>query len=158
MKKVLNLLTNKIMIKVEIIGKLDVEVKMQKKNGNKFVAFRVANTDKWIDKSTGQIIESTQWISCTLNGDGGALLPYLKRGTKVFVRGNAQFVIFSSAKTRQMEVGVNLFVREIELCGGQKENQQTAQQPQQPHQQPEQQPAKTNKKGNKQQNTDNMPF
>ena len=106
------------MIKVEIIGNLGADAQLQEKNGNKFVAFRVANTDKWVDKSTGQVIESTQWISCTLNGDGGALLPYLKRGTKVFVRGNAQFVIFSSAKTRQMEVGVNLFVREIELCGG----------------------------------------
>ena len=130
-------------LKVEIIGNLGADAQLQEKNGNKFVAFRVANTDKWIDKSTGQVIESTQWISCTLNGDGGALLPYLKKGTKVFVRGNAQFVIFSSAKTRQMEVGVNLFVREIELCDGQKENQQTAQQPQQPPQQTTQQPAYT---------------
>lgn len=137
------------MIKVEIIGNLGADAMLQEKNGNRFVSFRVANTDKWIDKSTGQVIESTQWISCTLNGDGGALLPYLKRGSKVFVRGNAQFVIFSSAKTRQMEVGVNLFVREIELCGGQKENQQTAQQPQQPPQQPTQQPEHSPSKGKK---------
>ena len=128
------------MIKVEIIGNLGADAQLQEKNGNRFVSFRVANTDKWTDKSTGQIIESTQWISCTLNGDGGALTPYLKKGSKVFVRGNAQFVIFSSAKTHQMEVGVNLFVREIELCGGQKENQQTAQQPQQSPLQAAQQP------------------
>ena len=146
------------MIKVEIIGNLGADAQLQVVNGNKFVSFRVANTDAWTDKQTGEIKKSTQWISCSLNGDGGALAPYLKKGTKVFIRGNAQFVIFSSAKTRQMEVGVNLFVREIELCGGQKENQQTAQQPQQPPQQPAQQPAKTNKKGNKQQNTDNLPF
>ena len=146
------------MIKVEIIGNLGADAMLQVVNGNKFVSFRVANTDAWTDKQTGEIKKSTQWISCSLNGDGGALLPYLKKGTKVFVRGNAQFVIFSSAKTRQMEVGVNLFVREIELCGGQKENQQTAQQPQQTPQQTAQQPQQTNKKGNKQQNTDNMPF
>ena len=143
------------MIKVEIIGNLGADAQLLEKNGNRFVSFRVANTDKWIDKSTGQVIESTQWISCTLNGDGGALLPYLKRGTKVFVRGNAQFVIFSSAKTRQMEVGVNLFVREIELCGGQKENQQ---QPAQPPQQPAQQHEKNAKKEKQKQNTDDMPF
>ena len=106
------------MIKVEIIGNLGADAMLQVVNGNKFVSFRVANTDAWTDKQTGEIKKSTQWISCSLNGDGGALLPYLKKGTKVFVRGNAQFVIFSSAKTRQMEVGVNLFVREIELCGG----------------------------------------
>lgn len=139
------------MIKVEIIGNLGADAQLQEKNGNRFVAFRVANTDKWVDKSTGQVIESTQWISCTLNGDGGALLPYLKRGAKVFVRGNAQFVVFSSAKTRQMEVGVNLFVREIELCGGAKENQQQPQQPAQQHE-------KNAKKGKQKQNTDDMSF
>lgn len=146
------------MIKVEIIGNLGADAQLQVVNGNKFVSFRVANTDAWTDKQTGEIKKSTQWISCSLNGDGGALAPYLKKGTKVFVRGNAQFVIFSSAKSRQMEVGVNLYVREIELCGGSKENEQTAQQPQQPPQQPAQQPAKANKKENKQQNTDNMAF
>ena len=87
------------MIKVEIIGNLGADAQLLEKNGNKFVAFRVANTDKWVDKSTGQVIESTQWVSCTLNGDGGALLPYLKKGTKVFVRGNALFVIIKKTKT-----------------------------------------------------------
>lgn len=142
------------MIKVEIIGNLGADAQLQVVNGNKFVSFRVANTDAWTDKQTGEIKKSTQWISCSLNGDGGALAPYLKKGTKVFVRGNAQFVIFSSAKSHQMEVGVNLFVREIELCGGQKENQQPPQQPtqqpayppQQPGQQPEHSPSKGKKK------------
>lgn len=106
------------MIKVEIIGNLGADAQLQLVNGNKFVSFRVANTDKWTDKTTGEITSSTQWISCSLNGEGGALLPYLKKGTKVFVRGNAQFIIYSSAKSHKMEVGVNLFVREIELCGG----------------------------------------
>lgn len=146
------------MIKVEIIGNLGADAMLQVVNGNKFVSFRVANTDAWTDKQTGEIKKSTQWISCSLNGDGGALLPYLKKGTKVFVRGNAQFVVFSSAKTRQMEVGVNLFVREIELCGGAKENQQQPQQPAQPPQQPAQQHEKNAKKGKQQQNVDDMPF
>ena len=146
------------MIKVEIIGNLGADAMLQVVNGNKFVSFRVANTDAWTDKQTGEIKKSTQWISCSLNGDGGALLPYLKKGTKVFVRGNAQFVVFSSAKSRQMEVGVNLYVREIELCGGSKENEQTAQQPAQPPQQPAQQHEKNAKKGKQQQNMDDMPF
>lgn len=105
------------MIKVEIIGNLGADAQLQQVNGNKFVSFRVANTDKWTDKATGEISVSTQWVSCSLNGDGGGITPYLKKGTKVFVRGNAQFVVYSSAKSRKMEVGINLFVREIELCG-----------------------------------------
>lgn len=133
------------MIKVEVIGNLGADAQLQVVNGNKFVSFRVANTDAWTDKQTGEIKKSTQWISCSLNGDGGALAPYLKKGTKVFIRGNAQFVIFSSAKSRQMEVGVNLYVREIELCGSTKESEQTTQQqavqqPQTPQQQAQPQP------------------
>ena len=123
------------MIKVEVIGNLGSDAQLQEKNGNRFVSFRVANTDQWTDKKTGEIIKTTQWISCSLNGDGGNLLPYLRKGTKIFVRGNAQIVIYSSPKTHQMEAGVNLFVREIELCGGSKEENQQQTTPLQTQQQ-----------------------
>lgn len=116
------------MIKMEIIGNLGADAQMQVYNGNKYVSFRIANTDAWTDKNTGEIKKSTQWVSCSMNGDGGNILPYLKKGTKIFVRGNAQIVVYSSPKTHQMEAGVNLFVREIELCGGSKDEDQ----PQQP--------------------------
>lgn len=119
------------MIKIEVIGNLGADAQLQMVNGNKFVSFRVANTDAWTDKQTGEIKKSTQWISCSLNGDGGALTQYLKKGAKVFVRGNAQIVIYSSPKTHQMEAGVNLFVREIELCGGSKEENQQQTPPEQ---------------------------
>ena len=127
------------MIKMEIIGNLGADAQLQVNNGNKFVSFRIANTDTWTDKRTGEIIKTTQWISCSLNGDGGNLLPYLRKGTKLFVRGNAQIVIYSSPKSHQMEAGVNLFVREIELCGGSKEENQQQTTPQQTSQQTPQQ-------------------
>lgn len=118
---------------MEIIGNLGADAQLQVYNGNKFVSFRIANTDAWTDKSTGEIKKSTQWVSCSMNGEGGNILPYLKKGTKVFVRGNAQIVVYSSPTTHQIEAGVNLFVREIELCGGSKEGTQTQQPtPQQP--------------------------
>ena len=115
------------MIKIEVIGNLGADAQLQVVNGNKFVSFRVANTDSW----------TTQWISCSLNGDGGSLLPYLKKGTKVFVRGNANMVTYSSPKSHMIEVGVNLYVREIELCGSAREEnhpQQASQQPAPPQQ------------------------
>ena len=114
---------------MEIIGNLGADAQLQVYNGNKYVSFRIANTDAWTDKSTGEIKKSTQWVSCSMNGDGGNILSYLKKGTKVFVRGNAQIVVYSSPKTHQMEAGVNLFVREIELCGGNKEKEDTQTQP-----------------------------
>ena len=123
------------MIKIEVIGNLGADAQLQVVNGNKFVSFRVANTDSWTDKVTGEIRKTTQWISCSLNGDGGSLLAYLKKGTKVFVRGNANMVTYSSPKTHQIEVGVNLYVREIELCGGKRyESRYQGHRPSRPYQ------------------------
>lgn len=112
------------MIKLEIIGNLGADAEVKVYNGNKFVSFRVAHTDKWVDQNTGVISTQTTWVSCSMNGDGGGLTPYLKKGTKVFVRGTPNFVVYSSPKTHKMETGVNLFVREVELCGGHQEQEQ----------------------------------
>lgn len=112
------------MIKMEIIGNLGADAEVKVYNGSKFVSFRVAHTDKWIDQQAGVINTQTTWVSCSLNGDGGGLTPYLKKGTKVFLRGTPNFVVYSSPKTRKMETGVNLFVREVELCGGHQEQEQ----------------------------------
>ena len=112
------------MIKMEIIGNLGADAEVKVYNGNKFVSFRVAHSDKWVDQQTGVISTQTTWVSCSLNGDGGGLTPYLKKGTKVFLRGTPNFVTYSSPKTHKFETGVNLFVREIELCGGQQEQEQ----------------------------------
>lgn len=105
------------MVKLEVIGNLGADAQLQMYNGKKFVSFRVAHTEQWIDGKTGEIIHDTIWVSCSMNGDGGNLLPYLKCGQKVYVRGTPQFGTYSSPKTHKIEVGVNLFVREIELCG-----------------------------------------
>lgn len=112
------------MIKMEIIGNLGADAEVKVYNGSKFVSFRVAHTDKWVDQQSGVISTQTTWVSCSLNGDGGGLTQYLKKGTKVFVRGTPNFVVYSSPKTRKMETGVNLFVREVELCGGHQEQEQ----------------------------------
>ena len=112
------------MIKLEVIGNLGADAEVKVYNGNKFVSFRVAHTDKWVDRQTGVISTQTTWVSCSLNGDGGGLTPYLKKGTKVFVRGTPNFVTYSSPTTHKIETGVNLFIRDIELCGGHQEQEQ----------------------------------
>lgn len=117
------------MLKLEIIGNLGADAQVQNHNGNQFVSFRVAHTDKWTDVKTGEIHYNTQWVSCALNGNGGNLLKWLKKGAKVYLRGIPNFVIFSSPKSHQMEVGVNLSVREVELCGIQQQEENKNVQP-----------------------------
>lgn len=109
------------MIRIEMIGNLGADAELKDNNGRKFVSFRLAHTDKWKNSQTGQDNVSTMWASCAINGDAHNLLPYLKKGVKVFVRGSVQLNMYSSPKTHQMECGLNIAVWEIELCGGQRD-------------------------------------
>ena len=67
------------MFKVEIIGNIGQDARVVENGGNKFVSFSVAHSKKWKDNQ-GVDHEETEWFGCTLNGDGGGLLQYLKAG------------------------------------------------------------------------------
>lgn len=105
------------MLQFTCIGNLGSDAKVQEKDGRKFVAFNVAHTDKWIDQE-GKSHETTDWVSCTVNGDGGNILPYLTTGTKVYVEGRGSVRLYSSPKDRMMKAGANINVTRIELVGG----------------------------------------
>lgn len=105
------------MFKVEVIGNLGADAEVKDGNGGKFIAFRVANTDKWTTES-GEKHESTTWIDVTMSNVDSKVLPYLKAGVRVFVRGNASLRVYSSPKLRQMVAGIQVAAMEIELCGG----------------------------------------
>lgn len=102
------------MLKLQIIGNLGGDAEVRNQDGRSYVSFRVAHTDRRT-QADGSIKETTQWVSCTLNGDGGNLLPYLKKGTKVYVSGDAECRLYNSSKDRCMKAGQNCYVRDIEL-------------------------------------------
>lgn len=114
-------------MKLQVIGNLGADATVQNHNGNQFVSFRVAHTEQWTNKQTGEVNKATTWVSCIMNGNGGGLTQYLKKGTKVYVDGNVSFNVYSSPATHQMECGVNLNVRTLELCGGKMETPTTEQ-------------------------------
>lgn len=109
---------SKAMLRIELIGNLGADAEVKVSNGDKFVAFRVANTDRWTDDD-GTKHDETQWIDCTMNNADSKIIPYLKAGQRVFVRGRARFRVYSSPKQRKMLPGVTVKVQEIELLGGQ---------------------------------------
>jgi single-strand DNA-binding protein len=106
------------MMKVLVIGNLGADAERKETNGRPFVSFRVAHTERRINRETGEVTERTDWISCSLDGDGGKLLPYLKRGVKVFVAGDCRMKTFRSTRDGLVYAGMDLFVRTLELCGG----------------------------------------
>lgn len=105
------------MFKVEAIGNLGGDAVVRDSNGSKFVSFRIAHSEKY-EKGDGSKVERTQWIDVILSNADHPVIPYLKQGVKVFVRGHASLRTYSSPKERMMVAGVQVNALEIELCGG----------------------------------------
>jgi len=105
------------MVSLEIIGNLGADARVVNANGTQFVSFNLADNRK----VNGA--EQTQWYGCNINRDCTNLLPYLKKGQCVFVRGMPRFRIFDSSQHHCKMVAVDIFVNEIQLVGSNKENQ-----------------------------------
>lgn len=76
--------------KVIIVGNLgaDPEVKSFQ-NGGRICNLRVATSEDWKDKQTGEKRERTEWHQVVLNSDGlvGVAERFLKKGSKVYIEG-----------------------------------------------------------------------
>ena len=105
------------MFKSNVIGNLGADAQVKESNGSKFVTFRVAHTESYTDQG-GQKHESTTWIDCIMSNAESKVIPFLKKGVKVYVSGNCSLRVFSSAKYRQMMAGAQINVQSVELLGG----------------------------------------
>ena len=55
-------------------------------------SFSVATNEKWRDKSTGELKESTQWHKVVAFGDlAGICSSYIGKGRQVFVQGRMEY-------------------------------------------------------------------
>ena len=76
--------------KVILVGNLgaDPEIKTLQ-NGGKIANIRIATSESWKDKNTGERKERTEWHSVVMSGDGlsGVAERYLRKGSKVYIEG-----------------------------------------------------------------------
>lgn len=105
------------MLKAELIGNLGADAEIKSGEGYSFVSMRIANTEKW-KAEDGTEHTDTQWIDVVYSKTDSGLLPFLKSGIKVFVRGFVRLRVYSSQKDRKMKAGLTINATEIELCGG----------------------------------------
>ncbi|MDE0983162.1 MAG: single-stranded DNA-binding protein [Yoonia sp.] len=79
--------------KVILIGNLgrDPEVRTFG-NGGKVCNLRIATSENWKDKNTGERREKTEWHSVSIFNDGLVRIAeqYLKKGSKVYIEGALQ--------------------------------------------------------------------
>jgi single-strand DNA-binding protein len=76
--------------KVILIGNLgaDPEVKSFQ-NGGRIANLRIATSEQWKDKATGERKERTEWHTVVLQSDGlvGVAERFLRKGSKVYIEG-----------------------------------------------------------------------
>lgn len=102
------------MLELQVIGNLFADAEVRSYNGNEFIAFSVASNKKWKD-AAGVAHEETIAVDCTMSNT--AIVPYLKKGQKVFLRGEFSVRAFTR-KDGTNGAGVSCRVHTIELLGG----------------------------------------
>jgi single-strand DNA-binding protein len=100
--------------KVIIVGNLGRDPESRSfQNGGKVVNLRIATSESWKDKQTGERKEATEWHSVAIFGDALANVAerYLRKGSKVYIEG--------AHKTRKWtdQAGVEKYTTEIVLQG-----------------------------------------
>ena len=111
------------MIKLQVIGNIGQDARVNEVNGRKSVNFSVAHNKKYKD-AQGVEIESTFWVNCSYwknEGQSTEILKYLISGTKVFVEGIPEAKMYKN-KSGQMAVSINCTVTNLELLSAKKDN------------------------------------
>ena len=100
--------------KVILVGNLgrDPESK-QFQNGGKVVNLRIATSESWKDKSSGERKEKTEWHSVAIFNEGLANVAerFLRKGSKVYIEGALQ------TRKWQDQSGADKYSTEIVLQG-----------------------------------------
>jgi single-strand DNA-binding protein len=79
--------------KVQIIGSLGRDPESRSfQNGGKVVNLRVATSESWKDRTTGEKKERTEWHSIAIFNEatGNYAERYLRKGNKVYVEGSLE--------------------------------------------------------------------
>jgi single-strand DNA-binding protein len=79
--------------KVMIIGNLGADPEVRAfQNGGKVCNLRIATSENWKDKNSGERQERTEWHSVAIFSEGliSVAERYLRKGSKVFVEGQLQ--------------------------------------------------------------------
>jgi single-strand DNA-binding protein len=100
--------------KVILVGNLgsDPEVKSFQ-SGGRICSFRIATSESWTDRTSGEKKERTEWHSIVIRSDGliGVAERFLRKGKKVYIEGSIQ------TRKWQDQNGQDRYSTEIVLSG-----------------------------------------
>lgn len=100
--------------KVILVGNLgaDPEVKSFQ-NGGRIANLRIATSESWKDRATGERKERTEWHSVAVQSDGlvGVVERFLRKGSKVYIEGQLR------TRKWQDQSGNDRYTTEISVGG-----------------------------------------
>ncbi|RVQ67826.1 single-stranded DNA-binding protein [Croceicoccus ponticola] len=76
--------------KVMLIGNLGADPEIKSfQNGGRIANLRIATSENWKDKATGERKERTEWHTVVINSEGlvGVVERFLRKGSKVYIEG-----------------------------------------------------------------------
>ncbi|MEM6827165.1 MAG: single-stranded DNA-binding protein [Pseudomonadota bacterium] len=79
--------------KVMLIGNLGADPEIRSfQNGGKVANLRIATSENWKDRNTGERREKTEWHTVAIFSEGlvGVVERYVKKGSKVFIEGQLE--------------------------------------------------------------------
>ncbi|HEY1125613.1 MAG TPA: single-stranded DNA-binding protein [Sphingobium sp.] len=100
--------------KVILVGNLGADPEIKSfQNGGRIANIRIATSENWTDRASGEKRERTEWHNVVINGDGlvGVVERYLRKGKKVYIEG--------SLRTRKWQDanGQDRYTTEVVLSG-----------------------------------------
>jgi len=100
--------------KVILIGNLGADPEIKSfQNGGRIANLRIATSENWTDRASGEKRERTEWHNVVINGDGlvGVVERYLRKGKKIYIEG--------SLRTRKWQDanGQDKYTTEVVLSG-----------------------------------------
>lgn len=107
------------MIKLHAIGHLGKDAVKNDVNGKTVINFSVAHTEKYKDHQGNQK-EKTTWVECARWTDHTGILPYLVKGSLVYVEGVPDIRTYET-NAGKMGASITLRVINIQLLGGKAE-------------------------------------
>jgi len=113
--------------KVTILGRLGAEPEVRSlNNGSKVVNLRIATSESWKSKETGERKEKTEWHSVVIFNEGiaGIAEQYLKKGSQVYIEGQLQTRKWqdqSGNDRYSTEIVLQRYQGELTMIGGKRE-------------------------------------
>ena len=113
--------------KVTILGRLGADPEVRSlNNGDKVVNLRIATSESWRDKNSGERKEKTEWHSVVIFNEGLAKIAeqYLRKGSQVYIEGKLQTRSWedqSGQKKYTTEIVLQRYQGELTMIGSKPE-------------------------------------